>query len=121
MSSMLSTKLTAVEELHLVINYESANVSENLYFIPWRRFYQQFPSVKALRGGINNHIIALTLLQNRGPREPDGLAFLPALEEIDLGKTPFYESDRGLQLAAFQPFVFARQQAGRQVKVFFGT
>jgi hypothetical protein len=42
------------------------------------------------------------------------------LEEIDLGKAPSYESERGSQLAAFQPLVSSRQRAGRPIKVFFG-
>jgi hypothetical protein len=87
----------------------------------WRRFYQQFPSVKALRTeDTNNYCIARTLLQDH--EEPDdGLTFLPALEEIELGKNPSstHESQYGTELAAFQPFVTARQQAGRPVKVFF--
>ncbi|KAF8473650.1 hypothetical protein DFH94DRAFT_137259 [Russula ochroleuca] len=120
-SSALSTRLTAVEELRVTFDEADANVWED--FIPWRRFLQQFSSVKALRTeGANNFYIARTLLQDH--EEPGcDLAFLPALEEIELGKnsmsTP--ESQRGLELAAFEPFVSVRQQAGRPVKVFFGA
>ncbi|KAH9996109.1 hypothetical protein BJV77DRAFT_960841 [Russula vinacea] len=87
--------------------------------IPWRKFYHQFPSVKMLRteGAKSIYCIARTLHQNH--EEPDNLTFFPALEEIDLGKKPFYNSRRRPQLAAFEPFVSARQQAGRPVKVFF--
>jgi hypothetical protein len=114
MGSVLSTRLTIVEDLSVSF-YETAED-----YIPWRRFYQQFPSVKALRtGGVYNYCIARTLHQDDG--EPDDLAFLPALEEIDLGENSLsFEGEGGSQLAAFQPFVSARQQAGRPVKVFFG-
>jgi hypothetical protein len=114
MSCALSTKLTFVKELRVII--DKIDVPENSHSIPWRRFYERVPSVKALRTeGVNNYSVARTLLQDHG--EPDDLAFLPALEEIDLGKRPLYRSER--QIAAFQPFVSARQQAGRPVKVFF--
>ena len=84
--------------------------------------FQQFPSVKILRTeGENNHCIARFLLQDY--KKPDGnLALLPSLEEIELGKYPpaltIYEIQREPELAAFDPFVSARQQAGRPVKVF---
>jgi hypothetical protein len=44
------------------------------------------------------------------------------LEEIELAKNLSLtdESQRELELAAFQPFISERQQAGRPVKVFFG-
>jgi len=43
---------------------------------------------------------------------------LPALEEIELCMAPdITESQRASELAAFQPFVSARQQAGRPVKI----
>ena len=60
-----------------------------------------------------------TLHQDNGG--PDDLGFLPALEEIDLGKNSSTdERERESQLAAFEPFISARQQASRPVKVFFG-
>ena len=106
MSDTLSTRLTTVEELH--ISFDETAIADS---IPWRRFYQQFPSVKVLRTkGINNHWIAHTLLQDH--EEPDDdPTFLPSLEEIEL---PWLA-----EVAAFQPFVSARRQAGRPVKVFF--
>jgi len=116
MSAALSTKLAAVEELRVTV-YKTE------FFLSWRGFYHQCHSVKVLRtGGIHNDFIARTLFQDHQDHgEPDDLAFLPALEEIDLGEKlkPFYESERRSQLAAFQPFVSARQRAGRPVKVFF--
>ncbi|KAF8477655.1 hypothetical protein DFH94DRAFT_846052 [Russula ochroleuca] len=114
MSCVLSTRLADVEDLR--ITFDTTTDEED---IPWRKFYHQFPSVKVLRteGAKSICCIARTLHQNY--EEPDDLAFFPALEEIDLGKNPFYESRRGPQLAAFEPFVSARQQTGRPVKVFF--
>jgi hypothetical protein len=113
LSAALSTKLATVEVLR--VTFENENL------VPWRRFYQQFPSVKALRTvDTNNACIARTLLQ--GHEDPDGdLPFLPSLEEIGLGKNPLltHESEHGRELAAFQPFISARQQAGHPVTVFF--
>jgi len=119
LSAVLSAKLATVEVLHVTFEKEDAKVWEHLF--PWRRFYQQFPSVKALRTvDTNNACIARTLLQCHG--DPDGdLPFLPALEEIGLGKNPLltYETEHGRELAAFQPFISARQQLGHPVKVSF--
>lgn len=114
MSCALSTRLANVEELH--VTFDTTADEDD---IPWRKFYHQFPSVKMLRteGAKSIYCIARTLHQNH--EEPDNLTFFPALEEIDLGKKPFYNSRRRPQLAAFEPFVSARQQAGRPVKVFF--
>jgi hypothetical protein len=115
MSGALSTRLTTIEELKLTI----ASVVW-VDGILWRRFYQQFPSVKALRteGANNAYWIARTLHQGHG--EPGDLSFLPALEEIDLGRGSLTdESEWESQLACFEPFVSARQQAGRPVRVFF--
>jgi hypothetical protein len=72
MSSALSTKLAAVEELRVTINKTES-------FFSWGWFYHHCPSVKVLRtGGIRNNLVARTLHQVHG--EPDDLAFLPALE-----------------------------------------
>jgi hypothetical protein len=117
----LSTRLVTVEELRVILDRTDVNVLEN--FIPWRRFFQQFPNVKALRteGGNNDCIARILLQDNQGP--DDVLAILPALEEIELGEDPLLtdESQRGLELAAFEPYISARQQAGRPVEVFFGS
>ena len=115
MNGALSTRLATIEELRLTI----ASVVW-VDDILWRRFYQQFPSVKALRteGANNAYWIARTLHQGHG--EPGDLSFLPALEEIDLGRGSLTdESEQESQLACFEPFVSARQQAGRPVRVFF--
>jgi hypothetical protein len=120
MNSVLSAKLTTVEELRLTFLRTAFNFWENL--IPWREFLEHFPRLKALRmEGANNYCIARVLPQDLEEPDDDGLAFLSALEEIELGKNPSLtdESQRGPELAAFEPFVSARQQAGRPVKVFF--
>jgi hypothetical protein len=113
----LSVKLTTVEELCVSFGKAGEDIWEN--FIPWRRFYQQFPGVKTLRTeGTNSSCIARTLLPDHEVSDDD-LAFLPALEAVGLGKNPLLtdEGKRGPELAAFGPFVSARRQAGRPVKV----
>lgn len=119
LSNRLSTKFTTVKELRVSFHGMAVNIWENV--IPWRRFLRHFPSVKVLRTeGANNYRIASTLLQNH--EEPDDLSLLPALEQIELGKYTFstHEGRCEPELAAFGPFVSARRQAGRPVKVSFG-
>jgi hypothetical protein len=70
--------------------------------------------------GINNDYFGRALFQDH--EDPDDIvAPLPALEEIRLEKDQLWtdESQSGPGVATFQPFVSARQQAGRPVKVFF--
>ena len=124
MSGVLSTRLSTVEELHVSFDKASTDVWEDL--IPWRRswrkFLQQFPSVKVLRTEDKNNCIARIFLQLQGHEEPgDDVTFLPALEEIELynNSSSINGSQCGPELAAFKPFVSARKQAGRPVKVFF--
>jgi F-box-like len=111
MSEALFARLVTVEELRVTFDY-----SYSVNGIPWRRFLRQFPNVKGLRiGSAKTDCIAQNLQEGPG----DHLAFLPALEEIELGKIPLLtEESRQSELAAFEPFVSARQQAGRPVKVF---
>ena len=121
MSGALSTRLTTVEVLKVTFDKMAMADTDRVKDIMWRRFYQQFPSVKVLRteGANNTDYIARTLHQDN--RSPDDLGFLPALEEIDLGKNSSTdERERESQLAAFEPFVSARRQASRLVKVFLG-
>lgn len=95
----------------------------------WRTFYQQFPGVKVFRidGALcfkrwricpDYDLIAPTFLRDD---EGSGAAldFLPALEEIQLDQDPVSESQRETKLGVFRPFVLARQQAGRPVRIFF--
>jgi hypothetical protein len=117
MSGVLSARLTTVEQLCVTFGRTAWDGS-----IALRKFLQQFSSVKALRirGAYTNDYVVPTLIQDH-EKPGNYLPFLPALEEIDLGKNPFltHESERARDLAVFQPFVSARQQAGRPVKVFF--
>jgi hypothetical protein len=118
-SEMLFTRLTTIEELRVTFDGTDANHWD---FIPWRRFLLQFPSVKALRTeGKNNYCNGHALFQDL-ERPDDDLAFLPALEEIELGKDELrtHESRHRDELAVFEPFISARQKTGRTVEVFFG-
>jgi hypothetical protein len=116
-SGAFSTRLATVEELRVTFDRTVVWVD----YFPWREFLQHFPCVKALRTeGASSSCIASILPQDHeGPG--DDLAFLPALEEIELDKKPSVNRESQLEpeLAAFQPFVSARQQAGHPVKVFF--
>ena len=118
LSGALSTKLTTVEKLHVF--FGTAWVSED--YTLWRRLYQHFPSVKALRteGTDNIYHMGCTLRRDHG-QGIDCLidcTILPALEEIDLGKESLICRGQS-HLATIQEFAFARQQAGRPVKVSF--
>ena len=112
LSGALSTKLTTVEKLHVF--FGTAWVSED--YTLWRRLYQQFPSVKALRteGTDNIYHMGCTLRRDHG--QSIDCAILPALEEIDLGKESLIRKGQS-HLATIQEFAFASQQAGRPVKV----
>jgi hypothetical protein len=124
----LSTKLPAVEEL--CVKFGFAMMAAEDYLL-WRRLYEQFPSVKVFRidGAMsikswvvneNYDFLAPTFLRDdEGPTA--ALAFLPALEEIQLGKGMLWtqKSHSETKLAVFRPFVSARQQAGRPVRISF--
>ncbi|KAF8484039.1 hypothetical protein DFH94DRAFT_337870 [Russula ochroleuca] len=113
MSSAFYSKLITTEEL--TVNFlDDADAEEEV--IPWRRFFLQFPRVKALRMyGTNNRRVASALHQDYGEHN---LAILPALEEIELCMSSSSTSeDHASELAIFEPFVSARQQAGLPVKV----
>jgi hypothetical protein len=101
MSSALSTRPATVEELRVAFQVERAAADDWENNISWRRFLQKFPNVKVLRTeGANNSSIARILFQN--DEEPDGdIGFLPALEEIELGKNPLstHENQFGPELA----------------------
>jgi hypothetical protein len=115
MSDALTKKLTTAEELEVTLDRDAEGD------IPWRRFYQQLPGVKVLRiNGTNYSCIARTLLQDP-VKDVNDLAFLPALEEIELDSDELwsYDSRSESELAAFYSFISARQQAGCPVKVSF--
>ena len=108
-------KLTGIQELYVITDDRSEN------FIPWRRFFLQFSSIKALRleGTTQQRsLVAAILLQEH---EESNRALLPALEEIELsvGRRSIYEDQRVSELAAFEPFMSARQQGGSPVKIFW--
>jgi hypothetical protein len=108
MSNALSARLSTVEKLRITLKKKPTILWVDN--IPWRRFLQQFPSVKALRTkGVKKH--ARILVQDReGPN--DDLPFLPALEELVIHETRI---QLGSELATF---LSARQ---RPVKLFLGT
>ena len=117
MSEALSTKLAPVKELLIVFGIRGDTSSQDA--ILWRRFLQQFRSVKLIqldRQGIPD--IADALQAKDGEAFQD---FLPALEAIELVgcKWGFRLIPERLaaDLARFQPFVSAREQAGRPIKV----
>jgi hypothetical protein len=86
-------------------------------FIPWRRFFLQFPSVKVLQMcGIDNLRVASAFHEGHEGLDP---AFLPALEEIELcmGSTHRRPESQCTELVAFESFISARQQAGLPVKI----
>ncbi|KAH9994206.1 hypothetical protein BJV77DRAFT_995306 [Russula vinacea] len=103
MSGVISTRFTTVEELRVTITSDEVDTKifwENL--ILWLQH------------------MARALLQDHEGAE-GYLPLLPALEEIELKKDRFESRHRpDAQLAAFKPFAYARQQAGRPVKIFFG-
>ena len=114
MSSTLSTRLTAIEELRVIFDWSAV---KSLHAVTWLRVFLHFPNVRTLRlEGTGYDYMARTLNQ-----EPNDLVLLPALEEIQLGESLhlYHEIQRAEQLAVFQPFVSTSQQAGRSVKVFF--
>jgi hypothetical protein len=131
MTGALSARLSTVEELRVTFGEFSYDPG---HFIPWRTFFQQFPCVKALRTeGAGDAWIARILLQCHDS------TFLLALDELELGKDSNIRSveKEGIRtrsrrsallaqerlprarMAAIQPFISARQQVGRLVKVSF--
>jgi hypothetical protein len=111
-ANALSPKLAAVEEL--LLDY----VDKPCASTPWRSFLELFCSIKILR--LHRRIavnIAHSLPQGLG--EPE--AVLPSLEEIELRyfRSHVAEDQRRSDLAAFEPFVVTRQQAGIPVKIFW--
>jgi hypothetical protein len=132
MTGALSARLSTVEKLRVTFHDTEIDVLE--HFIPWRIFFQQFPCVKSIRiEGAYDTAIAHILLQCH-----DSTFFL-ALEELELDKDletfPIEEEERHTRsrrsallaqerlarsrMAAIQPFISARQQVGRPVKVSF--
>jgi hypothetical protein len=108
-SGLSTTKLTSINELYVIFDH-MAELWED--YIPWRSLLQQFPYVKTLRTrGVNSDYVARTLLHQNAEEPDEVLSFLPVLEEIELDKYVFST------LESLQPFVSARQRAGRPVRV----
>lgn len=124
-SSVFPEKLVTVQDLSVVLDgIDHEDQEDEMYFFPWRRFLSQFPRLKALHlEGVNCLRIASVLHEDVG----GPLAF-SSLEEIGIcpsSESHTYDERRrsqytstSEQVAIFQPFVSARQQAGFPVKVF---
>ena len=114
MRGALSSKLISVEELRIFIAAKVAEESD----ISWHKFYQHFPNVKVIQPEFTDpSCFAGTLLQDL-EKHVDDLAYFPALEEIKVYCYKFGWQCES-ELAAFEPFISARQRAGRPVKVYF--
>jgi plasmid maintenance system antidote protein VapI len=120
MCNALSTKFATVEKL--CVTFE-LNAIYGERFSRWRKFLQHFTRIKALRTGFAScqYLARVLLHQDHEETNDDDLGFLPALEVIELEKSPSSNcvSQHGLELAVFEPFISAHQQKGRPVKVFF--
>jgi hypothetical protein len=120
-SSMSSTTLATAEELALFF-HDATMVTEWQHDFPLREFLRLFRSVKVLRLDPFVPEVALSFQQD------DGEALLPILEQIELSVPPISQSTEGpdeeyhrrtaAELAAFEPFVSAREQTGCPVKIF---
>jgi hypothetical protein len=111
-SNALSPRLAMVKELFLVSFY-------GLPFpvTPWREFLELFHNVKVLRLQHNVMFeIAHSLQQDQGESAP----VLPSLEEIELTMRFWNQDERRSAMEVFGPFIAARQEAGRPVKIFWG-
>jgi hypothetical protein len=134
MGGPLSARLATVEELRITFKFDKTDINALGSIIRWKWFFQQFPCVKVLRTeGVDDTHITRTLLQGHGP------TFLPALKELELGKSlnPLIirgrqtrsrkvellaqEREDGARMAAIRSFVSARQRVGRPVKVSIRT
>ena len=110
-----SMKLTVVEELALTSNSSDTTRLEHAFSL--REYLRQFRSVRVLRVNSFEREVGIYLQQDE--------TILPMLEEVDLSISRSAEdSDEEYQrrvaevLAAFEPFVSARERAGRLVKVY---
>jgi hypothetical protein len=112
-----STKFSMTEELALY--FFSLNTTELEHVFSLRDFLRQFRSVRVLRVNPFMREVGLYLQQD------DGEAILPVLEEVELSRSHLtgysgeeYQRGAAEALAAFEPFVSAREQAGHVVKVY---
>ena len=91
-------------------------------FFSLREFIRQFRSVRVLRVDPFMQEFVHYLQQWQ---QDDGTAFLPVLEEVELSVLHLfgysgeeYQRRAAEELAAFEPFVSARERAGRLLKVY---
>jgi hypothetical protein len=112
-SNALSPRLAIVKELFLVSFYMSTPPTT-----PWRKFLELFHDVKVLRLQHNIMFDIAHSLQDQGKPAP----VLPSLVEIELCTVewPWNQDERRSAMELFEPFIAARQQAGRPVKIFWG-
>jgi len=120
-SSTHYSKLAMVEELALFL--PSSNITKWGHVFSLHEFLRQFRNLRVLRVDPFMRELALSLQQD------DGEALLPLLKEIELSARPIsrsakgpdkkkYQRRRAAELAAFKPFISAREQMGRTVTVF---
>ena len=116
-NSSPTTKFAMTEELAL--HFPSRDITSWEHDFSLREFLCQFRSVRVLRVDPFIREVALYLQQD------DGEGILPVLEEIELSISRLkgysdedYQGHAAEELAAFEPFVSARERAGRLVKVY---
>ena len=116
MSATLFTKLVTVEEL-LITNQFESDKSWQLPEDPisWRRFLIQFRSAKILE--VQHKLVPDIALHLQSEWGESGLDHLPAWEKFELRWYTVSESKHVSRLGVLQPFLSARQRAGRPVKV----
>ncbi|KAH9978405.1 hypothetical protein BJV74DRAFT_953400 [Russula compacta] len=124
MSAALSAKLATVEELLMVFIGDSYEIWDD--DVSLLGFLRHFRSVKVLRVE-HEDINLLAIARILQPDDDSVLDLLPMLEEIEirvmwdiLSETPSQSQPvvfTELAMAAFRPFLAARQEAGRPVKI----
>jgi hypothetical protein len=122
--TVLNAKLTTVEELFLESPYPDLEGGPQWLSqspIPWGGFLEQFYNVKIFRIERGLVLEVAHLLS-----QTSALTLLPALEEIELRSAvsryvddaePISDLQREAVRATFGPFVTAREQTGRPVKI----
>ena len=110
-----STKLTMVEELDLTFYRSDRTRWEHAFSL--REYLRHFRSVRVLRVNSFEREVGICLQQDE--------TILPMLEEVDLSisrsaedSDEEYQRRAAEELATFEPFVSARERAGRLVKVY---
>ena len=116
-NSTPSMKLSMAEEL--VLSFSRSSITSWVHVSSLREFIRQFRSVRVLR------VVPFIPEIGKYLQQDDGEAILPALEQIELSISHLtgysdeeYQRRAAADMAAFEPFVYAREQAGRSVNVF---